>query len=67
MLEDAKTLKEVLPQLKTNPKQTVTNPGGADTNETEAQMRERLFGTQGNIFDLRTIREKGGGVAENTK
>jgi hypothetical protein len=68
MLADAQKLAEVLPQsttTKTPPKVPPTNPGGATTNETEAQMRERLFGKKTNVFDLNNIQANGGGVVWN--
>lgn len=66
MLADAKTLKDALPQTK-QPGQTVTNPGNASQTETEAQMRERLFGKPARIFDINEIKKGGGGVVFNTK
>lgn len=65
MLADAETLKKSLPQIK-QPGQTVTNPGNASLNETEAQKRERLFGKQGNtIFDMESVKQMGGGVVQS--
>lgn len=66
MLADAETLKKSLPQIK-QPGQTVTNPGNASQTETEAQMRERLFGKNARIFDLNEIKKGGGGVVFNSK
>lgn len=66
MLADAETLKKSLPQIK-QPGQTVTNPGNASQTETEAQMRERLFGKNAKIFDLNEIKKGGGGVVFNSK
>ena len=66
LLADAQELVKTLPQLKTAPKVPSTNPNNASPNETDAQKRERLFGRQGNIFDMESIREKGGGVVWNT-
>jgi hypothetical protein len=65
MIADAKMLKESLPQLK-QPSQTVTNPGQASLNETDAQKRERLFGRQDNPFDPDVIKKMGGGVFGNS-
>lgn len=66
LLADARILLEVIPQpitpTKTAPALKVTNPSNAQTVETEAQKRERLFGRQANIFDANAIRERGGGV-----
>ena len=66
MLADAEALKKALPQIK-QPGQTVTNPGNASQTETEAQMRERLFGKPVKVFDMNEIRKGGGGVVFNTK
>lgn len=65
MLEDAQEIAKTLPTLKAPPKLPANNPGGATQAETDAQKRERLFGPQKNIFDLETIKEKGGGVVWN--
>jgi hypothetical protein len=35
--------------------------------ENDAQKRARLFGTQSNVFDLKSIEAQGGGVVWNTK
>lgn len=65
LLADAQELAKTLPTLKTAPKLPATNPGNAQTGETDSQKRERLFGKQGNVFDLEAIKEKGGGVVWN--
>ena len=65
MLADAQELAKTLPTIKTAPKVPPTNPSNADTNETDHQKRERLFGKQGNPFDMETIKAKGGGVVWN--
>jgi len=66
MLEDAKKLKEVLPTAKPNaPHLNPSNPNGASPNETDQQKRERLFGRQGNPFDMEAIKAQGGGVVWN--
>lgn len=68
MLEDAKKLAEALPKealKKTAPPIGATNPANANQNETDAQRRERLFGKQGNPFDLEEIKARGGGVIFN--
>lgn len=65
MLLDAKKLAEALPKEPTKkvpPRVPPTNPDNANANETEAQKRERLFGKQGNIFDMGEIQQRGGGV-----
>jgi hypothetical protein len=62
MLTDAQELAKTLPTLKVAPKISPTNPQNGSTNETEQQMRERIFGRQGNIFDPNAIRKSGGGV-----
>lgn len=64
LLEDAKKLAELLPkqQPKTAPTLGATNPANGQLNETDAQRRERLFGKQGNPFDLEEIKKRGGGV-----
>lgn len=68
LLADAEALKKLLPQA---PKQSVvqspTNPNGAAPNETEQQKRERLFGRQGNIYDINEILARGGGVVVHSK
>lgn len=67
MLADAKELLKLIPQP-TNPKAphlNSTNPSNGQTTETDAQKRERLFGRQGNPFDLETIKNQGGGVIFN--
>ncbi len=61
MLEDAKVIMEALPKHQ-QPRQSPTNPGGAQAAETDAQKRERLFGKQGNPFDFEEIKRRGGGV-----
>jgi hypothetical protein len=65
LVNDAKELLKLLPKTKTN--QSVTNPSGASIEETDAQRRERLFGKQGNPFDIDEILAKGGGVTWNKK
>ena len=67
MVEDAKKLLEALPKQPKQPVQTVTNPGGASPNETDAQRRERLFGKEASVFDLKTIQAGGGGVIWHPK
>lgn len=62
MLADAEELKKQIPTQKNTPHLSPTNPANGQAVETEAQKRERLFGRQGNIFDLNTIKERGGGV-----
>ncbi len=63
----ALALAKTLPQLKVAPKLPPTNPGNAQTTETEAQQRQRLFGSQQtNVFDIRHIIEHGGGVMDWT-
>jgi len=54
-----------LPQAKTNPKVSPTNPANGEMPETDAQKRARLFGSQSNIFDTQKIKEAGGGVVWN--
>lgn len=66
MLEDGKKLLELLPKPK-QPVQAVTNPGNASVNETEAEMRERIFGKQGNVWDIKSIEAGGGGVVWREK
>lgn len=65
LLADAKELAKTLPQLKVAPKVPPTNPSNSQAVETEAQKRERLFGKQGNVFDMESIKAKGGGVIIN--
>jgi hypothetical protein len=67
LLEDAKQLKALLPTAQPAPHINATNPNGASVNETDAQMRERLFGRQGNPFDPANVKAKGGGVVWNQK
>jgi hypothetical protein len=67
LLEDAKQLKALLPTAQPAPHINATNPNGASVNETDAQMRERLFGRQGNPFDPASVKAKGGGVVWNNK
>jgi hypothetical protein len=64
MLADAQEILKVLPQQITTktPHVQPTNPGNPQTVETDAQKRDRLFGKNGNIFDLKTIEAQGGGV-----
>ena len=66
MLADARKLAEALPKGKTTPAINATNPVNASTTETEAQMRERLQGRNGKVFDYKAIQESGGGVVWNT-
>ena len=66
-LADAQELAKTLPQLKVAPKLPPTNPGNAQTTETDAQKRQRLFGSQQtNVFDVQHIIEHGGGVMDWT-
>lgn len=67
MLADAENLKKSLPLQKTPPRNSPINPANGEQTETEAQMRERLFGRQGNVFDIKTIQAGGGGVLWNSK
>jgi len=62
MLADAKELQKSLPLQKTPPHIPANNPPNGEKKETEAQMRERLFGKQGNVFDINAIQKGGGGV-----
>jgi hypothetical protein len=59
VLADAKKLAESLPK-KTAPGLPPTNPGNADPNETDAQKRARIFGTNADAF-------AGGGVVWKDK
>jgi len=67
MLADAQELLKILPTAEKAkaPHLNATNPNGANTKETDAQRRARLFGVQGNPFDLDTIKAQGGGVVWN--
>lgn len=67
MLADAKELLKVIPQPppKQAPHLNSTNPSNGQTTETDAQKRERLFGRQGNPFDMEEIKARGGGVIFN--
>lgn len=65
LLADAKELAKALPQLKTAPKVSPTNPGNSNTNETEAQKRTRLFGAPANPFDFDNVKAQGGGVVNH--
>jgi uncharacterized protein YdaU (DUF1376 family) len=68
LLEDAKKLLAILPQPTTKPAPPSlkpTNPANGTQAETPQQQRERLFGKQGNPFDLDTIKAQGGGVFFN--
>ncbi len=67
MLEDAKEIMKAIPQAKVNPKVPATNPANGEMVENDAQKRARLFGTQSNVFDLKSIEAQGGGVVWNTK
>ena len=62
LLADAQEIAKTLPSVKVAPHLASTNPTNANTKETDAQMRERLFGKQGNPFDLENVKAKGGGV-----
>jgi len=66
MLADAKELQKSLPLAKTPPRVPPTNPQNGDQHETEAQMRERLFGKPADILNIEEIRKHGGGVLWNT-
>lgn len=57
---DAEGLLKLLPKTKST--QSVTNPANASNEETEAQMRERLYGQGIDVFDVKAIKAKGGGV-----
>jgi hypothetical protein len=66
MLEDAKELAKLLPKQPTPPPHIQpTNPGGASANETDADKRARLFGSNANPFDMETVKQQGGGVVWN--
>lgn len=68
MLADAEELKKALPTIQTKaPHLPPTNPANAQSVETDAQKRERLFGRQNNIFDVNAIKESGGGVVWHDK
>jgi len=60
LLADAQELLKLLPKQKSN--QSVTNPNNASPTETEAQMRERLYGKPVDVFELKQIKANGGGV-----
>jgi hypothetical protein len=60
LVADALELLKLLPKTKST--QSVTNPGGASSDETEAQMRERLYQKSEHPFDIKAIKAKGGGV-----
>ena len=67
MLADAQEILKLLPQqpqtqTKTPPNVPATNPNGANLTESEAQMRQRLFGKTGSIFDVEEAKRNGGGV-----
>ena len=51
------------PKLKTDP----TNPGNAHREESEAEMRARLFPNNANPFDPKAMRARGGGLVFNDK
>lgn len=61
MKADALKLAEALPKVKA-PAIQPTNPSNGGHKENVAEMRERLFGRQGNVFDMDAIRQGGGGV-----
>ena len=65
LLADALELAKTLPTIKQAPHINTTNPNQANPNETEASKRERLFGRQGNVFDMDAIKAGGGGVVWN--
>lgn len=69
MLADAQEILKVLPQVqnKTAPNLPATNPSSGQGAETEAQKRERLFGRNGSIFDIKAIEAGGGGVVWHNK
>jgi len=65
---DADELAKLLPKsTKTPPPVPATNPGQANTGETDEQRRARLYGRQSNPFDPTTAKEHGGGVFFRTK
>lgn len=55
--------KDEKPKLKTDP----TNPGNAHREESEAEMRARLFPNNANPFDPKAMRARGGGLVFNDK
>jgi hypothetical protein len=69
LVADANILLALLPQpiagKNPAPKISPTNPNNGQLTESEAQKRERLFGKQGNPFDIDTIKAQGGGVVWN--
>jgi hypothetical protein len=63
LFADAEKLAGILPKQKpAAPHLDPTNPANGQVTETEAQMRERLFGRQGNVFDIGKVKSGGGGV-----
>lgn len=62
MLADAQELAKTLPTLKAPPKLPPTNPSNPDTGDSEAQVRQLLFGTNAGKLDMQTIEKLGGGV-----
>ena len=67
MTADAQEILKVLPQIKSPPHLPPTQPGNGQIAETEQQKRDRLFGQNGNVFDIKTIEAGGGGVVWTTK
>jgi hypothetical protein len=64
---DAEELAKLLPKTKTPPPVPATNPGQANTGETDEQRRARIYGRQSNPFDPATAKDHGGGVFFRTK
>jgi multidrug efflux pump subunit AcrB len=72
MEADAKAMLAALPkqpaQPRPNPTVNPTNPGGAQGGETDAQKRERIFGSPNrDFFKPESAQQRGGGVIWRTK
>lgn len=66
LFADAEELAKSLPQTKVAPKVPATNPSNATQDETDAQIRTKLFGGATRL-DNETIKRLGGGVVWNIK
>ena len=67
LLADAQELAKTLPQLKVAPKLPPTNPSNSQPIDSEAVLRQTLFGGNSTRLDKEGLKRLGGGVVWNDK
>lgn len=67
LLADAQELAKTLPQLKVAPKLPPTNPSNSQPIDSEAALRQTLFGGNSTRLDKEGLKRLGGGVVWNDK